>query len=52
MRSPSGDGESRWDAAAHQVFTARDSPLDHVNLAFDKSDNLMVVSYVGSGKEK
>jgi sugar lactone lactonase YvrE len=39
----------RWDAAARQVSTVRDAPLDPVNLAFDKSGDLMVVSYAGSG---
>ena len=39
----------RWDAAARQVSTVRDAPLDPVNLAFDKAGNLMVVSYAGSG---
>jgi sugar lactone lactonase YvrE len=39
----------RWDAAAHQVSTVRAAPLDPVNLAFDKSGNLMVVSYAGNG---
>jgi sugar lactone lactonase YvrE len=39
----------RWDAAARQVSTVRDAPLDPVSLAFDKAGNLMVVSYAGSG---
>jgi len=39
----------RWDAAARQLSTVRDAPLDPVNLAFDKSGNLMVVSYAGNG---
>jgi sugar lactone lactonase YvrE len=39
----------RWDAAARQLSTVRAAPLDPVNLAFDKSGNLMVVSYAGSG---
>ncbi len=39
----------RWDSATRQVLTVRDAPLDPVNLAFDKSGNLMVVSYAGNG---
>jgi hypothetical protein len=39
----------RWSAAARQLSTVRDAPLDPVNLAFDKTGNLMVVSYAGSG---
>jgi sugar lactone lactonase YvrE len=39
----------RWNAAARQVSMVRDAPLDPVNLAFDRSGNLMVVSYAGSG---
>ena len=33
----------RWSAAARQLSTVRDSPLDPVNLAFDKAGNLMVI---------
>lgn len=39
----------RWDPAARQLSTVSDAPLDPVNLAFDKADNLMVVSYAGNG---
>jgi sugar lactone lactonase YvrE len=39
----------RWSAAARQLSTVRDNPLDPVNLAFDKAGNLMVVSYAGAG---
>ena len=39
----------RWRTEGHEVSVVRDNPLDPVQLAFDKSDNLMVVSYQGSG---
>ena len=39
----------RWDAAARRVSTVADSPLDPVNLVFDKAGNLMVISYAGRG---
>ena len=39
----------RWSAAARQISTVRDNPLDPVNLAFDKAGNLLVVSYDGAG---
>jgi sugar lactone lactonase YvrE len=39
----------RWSAASHELSVVRDTPLDPVNLAFDKSDNLMVISYQGNG---
>ena len=39
----------RWSAATHQLSTVRDSPLDPVNLAFDKAGDLMVASYSGNG---
>jgi sugar lactone lactonase YvrE len=39
----------RWSVAARQLSTVADSPLDPVNLAFDKAGNLMVVSYAGKG---
>jgi len=39
----------RWSADARRVSTVRDQPLDPVNLAFDKTGNLMVVSYAGPG---
>jgi hypothetical protein len=37
----------RWSAG--QLSTVSDSPLDPVNLAFDKAGNLLVVSYAGNG---
>jgi sugar lactone lactonase YvrE len=39
----------RWSVAEGRVSTVRDNPLDPVNLAFDRSGNLMVVSYAGKG---
>jgi sugar lactone lactonase YvrE len=39
----------RWSAASRELATVRDNPLDPVNLAFDKSGNLLVVSYAGAG---
>jgi len=39
----------RWSAAVDQVSVVRDNPLDPVQLAFDKSGNLIVISYQGSG---
>jgi sugar lactone lactonase YvrE len=39
----------RWSTANHQLSTVRDNPLDPVQLAFDKSDDLMVISYAGNG---
>jgi sugar lactone lactonase YvrE len=39
----------RWSAAEGRVSTVRDQALDPVNLAFDRSGNLMVVSYAGKG---
>ncbi len=39
----------RWSPATAQVALVRDNPLDPVNLAFDKSGNLLVVSSGGSG---
>jgi sugar lactone lactonase YvrE len=39
----------RWSAAARQLSIVRDNPLDPVQLAFDKSGNLLVVSYQGNG---
>jgi len=38
-----------WSVAEHRLSTVADSPLDPVNLAFDKSGNLLVVSYAGKG---
>jgi len=39
----------RWEPATRKVSVVRDNPLDPVQLAFDKSDNLMVISYQGNG---
>ncbi len=39
----------KWSAEEHQLSTVRDSPLDPINLAFDRAGNLMVVSYAGDG---
>jgi len=39
----------RWSTASHELSIVRDNPLDPVNLAFDKSDNLMVISQQGNG---
>jgi sugar lactone lactonase YvrE len=39
----------RWSERDRVVSTVHDTPLDPVNLAFDKAGNLMVVSYAGSG---
>jgi sugar lactone lactonase YvrE len=39
----------RWSTTGRRLSTVRDSPLDPVNLAFDKAGNLMVVSYAGKG---
>jgi sugar lactone lactonase YvrE len=39
----------RWAAAARRLTTVADSPLDPVNLAFDRAGNLLVASYAGSG---
>ncbi len=39
----------KWSAASDQLSIVSDAPLDPVNLAFDKSGNLMVVSYAGQG---
>ena len=39
----------RWSVADRRVETVRDSPLDPVNLVFDKAGNLLVVSYGGRG---
>jgi hypothetical protein len=37
----------RWNAAAHHLTEVRKNPLEPVNLAFDKSGDLLVVSYAG-----
>jgi hypothetical protein len=39
----------RWSERDRTVSTVHDTPLDPVNLAFDRAGNLMVVSYAGSG---
>jgi sugar lactone lactonase YvrE len=38
-----------WSVAKHELIKVRDNPLDPVNLAFDKSGDLLVVSYQGNG---
>jgi hypothetical protein len=39
----------RWSVADGQLSKVRDNPLDPVQLAFDRTGNLMVISYAGSG---
>jgi len=39
----------RWSTSNHQLSIVRDNPLDPVQLAFDKSGNLIVISYQGQG---
>ena len=39
----------RWETSSRQLSTISDLPLDPVNLASDKTGNLMVVSYAGKG---
>jgi pectate lyase-like protein/SMP-30/gluconolaconase/LRE-like protein len=39
----------KWDATGGGLSTVSEAPLYPVNLAFDDSDNLMVVSYAGKG---
>ena len=39
----------RWSPSEHQLSIVRENPLDPVQLAFDKSGNLLVVSYAGQG---
>ncbi len=39
----------RWSVTAHEVSVVRSSPLEPVNLAFDRAGNLLVVSYRGNG---
>jgi sugar lactone lactonase YvrE len=39
----------RWLPEERRAEIVRDSPLDPVQLAFDKAGNLMVVSYAGNG---
>jgi DNA-binding beta-propeller fold protein YncE len=38
-----------WSVLTHQLSKVRDNPLDPVQLFFDKSGDLMVVSYAGNG---
>jgi hypothetical protein len=37
----------RWNEASHHITKVRDNPLEPVNLAFDRSGDLLVVSYAG-----
>ena len=39
----------RWSPETREAVIVRDSPLEPVNLAFDKSGDLMVTSYAGKG---
>ena len=39
----------RWSPSDHQLTVVRENPLDPVQIAFDKSGNLIVVSYAGQG---
>ncbi|MFZ3378536.1 MAG: glycosyl hydrolase family 28-related protein [Candidatus Acidiferrales bacterium] len=39
----------RWSTGAHQLSVVRDNPLDPVQLFFDKSGDLLVISYAGEG---
>ncbi len=39
----------RWDPKTREAVVIRDNPLEPVNLAFDKSGDLLVVSYAGKG---
>ena len=39
----------RWSAEHKEAVMVRDNPLEPVNLAFDRSGDLLVVSYQGSG---
>jgi hypothetical protein len=39
----------RWSTSERQLSVVRENPLDPVQLAFDKSGNLIVVSYAGQG---
>lgn len=39
----------RWSVATRQLSIVRDNPLDPVQLAFDKTGNLLVISYAGNG---
>lgn len=39
----------RWSPDTREAVIVRDNPLEPVNLAFDKSGDLMVTSYAGKG---
>jgi sugar lactone lactonase YvrE len=39
----------RWSPASGEISKVRDSPLDPVQLVFDKAGDLMVISYAGKG---
>ncbi len=39
----------RWSVSERRVSTVHDAPLEPVNLAFDQSGQLLVVSYAGNG---
>jgi sugar lactone lactonase YvrE len=39
----------RWSPVTREAVVVRDNPLEPVNLAFDKSGDLLVVSYAGKG---
>jgi sugar lactone lactonase YvrE len=39
----------RWSPETKEAVVVRDTPLEPVNLAFDKSGDLLVVSYAGKG---
>ena len=39
----------RWSVAGRRLSLVRDNPIDPVQLAFDKSGNMIVVSYAGKG---
>jgi hypothetical protein len=39
----------RWSAATRQLSKVRDHPLDPVQLVFDKTGDLIVISYAGKG---
>jgi sugar lactone lactonase YvrE len=39
----------RWSSQNSEAVVVRDNPLDPINLAFDRSGDLLVVSYQGNG---
>jgi hypothetical protein len=39
----------RWSPSSSELSVIRDNPLDAIQLAFDKSDDLIVISYQGNG---